>query len=86
MPKLLPLFAVFAVTAAPAIAQNAVSHQPAAAKQKMVTKVVCERVHVEEETGSRLGAAPKVCKKVEVPADGADRKSHEGHAPSHSGH
>jgi hypothetical protein len=34
----------------------------------MVKKIICERVDVEETTGSRLGSAPKVCKTVEVPA------------------
>lgn len=87
MRKFLPLFAIFAVVAAPAAAQqSAAPQQPAAEKQKTVTKVVCERVRNEEVTGSRLGAAPKVCKKVQVPADAADKKPHEGHAPNHSGH
>lgn len=75
MRKVLPVFALFAVTAAPAVAQNAaVPQQPAAEKQKTVTKVVCERRSVEEETGSRLRAAPKVCKKVQVPVGAADSK------------
>lgn len=85
MRKVLPLFAVFTVVAAPAAAQDsAVPQQPAAEKQKTVTKVVCERVRNEEVTGSRLGAAPKLCKKVQVPADAAGKKAQQ--APDHSGH
>ena len=84
MRKFLPLFAVFAVASAPAVAQSA--PQQSVEKPKTVTKVVCERVSVEETTGSRLGSAPKVCKKVEVPAETADKKSHEGHSANHSGH
>lgn len=86
MRKFLPLLAVFALGGAPAVAQTAPSQQSPAEKPKTVTKVVCERVSVEEETGSRLGAAPKVCRKVEVPADSAGKKPHGTHAPSHSGH
>lgn len=85
MRRVLSLCAVFAFASAPAVAQNA-QPQQAQGEKKSVTKVVCERVSVEETTGSRLGSAPKVCKKVEVPADAANKKSHEGHAPSHSGH
>jgi hypothetical protein len=85
MGKLLAALAVFGTTAAPALAQA--TPQPAPAqKAETVTKVVCERVRFEESTGSRLGPAPKKCKKVEVPAEGTNKKGHSGHAPSHSGH
>ena len=82
MRKFLPLFAVFAVVAVPAAAQeSAAPQQPAAEKQKTVTKVVCERVRNEEVTGSRLGAAPKVCKKVQVPAKTeAEKAQPHGHS------
>lgn len=85
MRKLLAALAVFGITAAPAMAKTASQSAPAE-KAKTVTKVVCERVRVEETTGSRLGSAPKKCKKVEVPAEGAIEKERDGHAPSHSGH
>lgn len=85
MRNLLPLFVVITVAAAPAAAQTTSSQQPAGDKPKTVTKLVCERVNTEATTGSRLGSAPKVCKKVEVPVEGAGKKSNRGHAPSHSG-
>ena len=84
MRKSLPLFAVFALAAAPAVAQAA-QPQPANAEKKLVTKLVCERVSAEETTGSRLGSAPKVCKKVEVPADSV-KKGQQGHSADHSNH
>ena len=43
---------------------------PAAPKPATIKKVVCQRVDVEETTGSRLGSAPKVCRTIEVPAPG----------------
>ena len=85
MRKFLPLFAVLAFASAPAAAQAA-QPQQAQSEKKMVTKLVCERVDAEETTGSRLGSAPKVCKKVQVPADSVDKKSNDGQAPDHSGH
>ena len=67
MRTLLTLFAVLAVAAAPAAAQTNAPSQPAPAeKPKTVTKVVCDRIIPEGETGSRLNT-PKVCRKVEVP-------------------
>lgn len=86
MRKVLSLLVLFAVAATPAAAQTAPSQQPLATESKTVTKIVCKRSDVEETTGSRLGSAPKVCKKVQVPAEGAGKKGNEGHAPSHSGH
>lgn len=85
MRKLLAALAVFGTTTAPAMAQA--TPQPAPAqKAETVTKVVCERVRFEESTGSRLGSAPKKCKKVEVRAEGANKKGQAGDAPIHSGH
>jgi hypothetical protein len=78
MRNCLALLAMIAVPAAPAMAQTAPPPQqeaPASAKQKMVKKKVCERVNIEEETGSRLRAAPKVCKIVEVPAKDQGQQS-----------
>ena len=85
MRKFLPIFAVLGLAAAPAMAQNTAPPAPVE-KPKTVTKVVCERVIAEEETGSRLGAAPKKCRKVEVPATDAGKtaqtqpQSHGAHA------
>lgn len=85
MRKLFAALAVLGIATAPAVAQT--TPQPAPAeKPKTVTKVVCERVNVEETTGSRLGSAPKKCKKVEVPVEASGKQSHKSHAPSHSGH
>ena len=71
-------FVAMSSLAAPALAQpasvsaGAGTSQPAAeAQPKMIKKKVCERVDNEETTGSRLSAAPKVCKIVTVPADQA---------------
>ena len=85
MRQVLSFFAICALASVPAVAQNAQPQQPQGEK-KTVTKLVCERVSVEETTGSRLGSAPKVCKKVEVPADASNKKAREGQAPNHSGH
>jgi hypothetical protein len=68
MLKLVPLFAILSVAAAPAVAQ-APSTQPAPAQVKTVKKKVCQRVNEERSTGSLLGSTTKVCKTVEVPAD-----------------
>ena len=46
--------------------------QVQSAKPGAVKKQVCERVDAEETTGSRVGDAPKVCKIIEVPADGTN--------------
>ena len=85
MRKFLSAFAVLAMASAPAVAQTTAPAQTAPeaqAKPKTVTKVVCERVTVEQETGSRLRAAPKKCKKVEVPAE----DTHEAHKSQPQGH
>lgn len=86
MRKSLFLLVCFAVGSTSAAAQTASSQQSLPTEAKTVTKIVCKRSDVEETTGSRLSSAPKVCKKVQVPAEGADKKRNEGHAPSHSGH
>jgi hypothetical protein len=87
MRRLLPVFAVVAAAAAPAFAQTAPQAQPApAAKPKTETKVVCERVNVEETTGSRLGSAPKVCKKVQVPVKESEKSSKAAQSQEHSAH
>jgi hypothetical protein len=66
--KSLIALAIAGAMSAPALAQTAPAQQPApVAKPQTVKKVVCQRVDVEETTGSRLGSAPKVCKTVEVP-------------------
>lgn len=84
MRKLFAALAVVGIIAAPAMAQTTPQAAPSE-KAKTVTKVVCERANAEETTGSRLGAAPKVCKKVQVAAEGANKNGQEGTAPSHSG-
>lgn len=65
-------FAAVAQPGAPNATQSApgsATSAPAPApKAKTVTRVICERVDVEQDTGSRLGSAPKKCRKVEVPA------------------
>lgn len=42
-----------------------------APKPQMIKKTVCRRVDVEQDTGSRIGSAPRVCKVIEVPAPAA---------------
>ena len=97
MRKCLALLAIIGLLAAPSVAQTSQSQpappsvaqtsqsQPApVAKEKTVTKVVCERVNVETETGSRLGSTPKVCKKVVVPV--TDKTAQQPQAQGHSGH
>ena len=83
MRKYLPFVAILAVAASPVAAQGATANTqaPAAEKPKTTTKIVCERVTVEEETGSRLGAAPKKCRKVEVPAKPDASKTADSTAP-----
>jgi hypothetical protein len=67
--KSLVALAIAGAMSAPALAQTAPAQQPTpVAKPQTVKKVVCQRVDVEEDTGSRLGSAPKVCKTIEVPA------------------
>ena len=48
------------------------------AKPQTVKKVICQRIDDEETTGSRLSAAPKKCRTVEVPVSGG---SNGGRAP-----
>lgn len=92
MQKSLLILAAFGISAAPAFAQTtpppSSDQTAAAAKPKMVTKIVCERVREEETTGSRVGSAPKICKKVEVPADSAEaQKGQQSSTPqSQQGH
>ena len=71
MSKYLIALAIAGAMSVPVAAQTAPqppAGQPQAAKPQTVKKVICERVDVEETTGSRLGSAPKKCKTVEVPA------------------
>jgi len=77
MHKWLVALAVFGIFACPAAAQTAPQPQAPAATVPQaapapaaptVKKVVCERVVIEETTGSRLGSAPKRCRTIEVPA------------------
>lgn len=72
--------------AAPAAAQTAPAPNQAApaAKPKMITKVVCERIDNEEVTGSRLGAAPKKCRKIKVPAP--DSAQEQANRPASGNH
>lgn len=58
----------FAQAQAPAAAATPGINENAAPKPQMIKKTVCRRVDDEENTGSRLGAAPKICKVIEVPA------------------
>ena len=58
----------FAQAQAPAATATPGSSEIAAPKPQMIKKTVCRRVDDEENTGSRLGAAPKICKVIEVPA------------------
>jgi hypothetical protein len=82
--KSLAALAILGAMSAPAAAQAAPSAQPApVAKPQTVKKVVCQRVDLEETTGSRLGSAPKICKTVEVPAPaGASVSGGQTPAPS----
>jgi hypothetical protein len=84
MHKSLVSLAVLSAFATPATAQTAPPQAPTAtapqavppAAAKTVKKVVCQRVVIEETTGSRLGSAPKRCRTIEVPASaggGSDR-------------
>ena len=69
MSKYLIALAIAGAMSVPAAAQTAPhANHVEAPKPQTVKKVVCERVDVEETTGSRLGSAPKKCKTVEVPA------------------
>jgi hypothetical protein len=83
----LPLFTVLAVTAAAAMAQTTAPTQPAPAtaeKPKTVTKVVCDRIISESETGSRLGTTPKKCRKVEVPVKESSKDAHGSGHPANA--
>jgi len=69
MYKSLVALAICGAMSVPAVAQTAPAAQSTpVAKPQTVKKVVCQRVDLEETTGSRLGSAPKICKTVEVPA------------------
>jgi hypothetical protein len=75
MHKSLVVLAIFGTMSVPATAQTAPSAPAQPAKPQTVKKVVCHRVDVEQDTGSRLGSAPKVCKTVEVPVRGGTATS-----------
>ena len=71
-----------AAAAQPAQPQSAPAPAPqAAAKPQTIKKVVCQRVDDEETTGSRLSAAPKKCKTIEVPAGGSGGGSSNSPSP-----
>lgn len=89
MHKSLVTLVVFGAFVSPAAAQTAPQPQAPAiaappatapAAPRTVKKTVCERVVVEETTGSRLGSAPKRCRTIEVPAPagGANKSSERG--------
>ncbi|MGI8705598.1 MAG: hypothetical protein ACR2JJ_07370 [Sphingomicrobium sp.] len=85
MRKSLAALAVFAISTVPAVAQASSQTAPVE-KPKTVTKVVCERVSIEQTTGSRVRSAPKRCKKVEVLAPSAtDEEAQKAHSQGHSG-
>ena len=86
MYKSLIVLAIFGTVSVPGAAQTApAANQAQPARPQTVKKVVCQRVDVEETTGSRLGSAPKVCKTVEVPvARGGTSNGQEAPAPSNS--
>ncbi len=68
MTKMLVAFAIVGMTATAALSQTPAPADAAPVeKPKTVTKVVCEKVSAEQETGSRLGATGKICRKVQVP-------------------
>lgn len=83
MRKYLPAFAILAVATAPAMAQTVPANPAPEAKVKTVKKKVCQTVKADRDTGSRLGSTSKVCKVVEVPADGA---AHDAHKTQPHGH
>ena len=91
MHKALVSLAVLSALVSPAAAQTAppppapgASASPAyaAPAPKTVKKTVCERVVIEETTGSRLGSAPKRCRTIEVPAPAGGSS---GRAPAPNG-
>lgn len=87
MHKSLVVLAIIGTMSVPAAAQvaPATTNQVQPAKPQTVKKVICERIDVEETTGSRLGSAPKRCRTVEVPAPKAKGSAHQGqHAPAPS--
>jgi hypothetical protein len=84
MHKSLVVLAILSAMSVPAAAQTAPSNPAQPAKPQTVKKVVCHRVDVEQDTGSRLGSAPKVCKTVEVPVAGGGSNGQEAPTPSNS--
>ena len=74
MHKTLVALVGISVAASPAAAQVApvatVQPQTPAATPapKTIKKTVCERIRVEESTGSRLGSSKRTCRTIEVPA------------------
>ena len=81
--KLMVALAFCGAMSASAVAQAAPTAPTApVAKPQMVKKIVCQRVDLEETTGSRLGSAPKVCKTVEVPAPAKDRSASGQQSPA----
>jgi CDP-diacylglycerol pyrophosphatase len=83
MRKSLVVLAIFSAISVPAAAQTApAANQAQPARPQTVKKIVCQRVDVEETTGSRLGSAPRVCKTVEVPVRGATASSQQAPPPN----
>ena len=71
MHKTLVALVGISVAASPAAAQVATVQPPTPAAvpaPKTIKKTVCERVRVEESTGSRLGSSKRTCRTIEVPA------------------
>ena len=81
MHKFLVALAILGVTSVPAAAQTApaTTNPTQPAKPQMVKKRVCEQV--DEDPYSRLGSR-KICKTIEVPADGAATNGRPTSAPA----
>ncbi len=81
MQKMLLTLAAFGQLAAPAMAQTAAQaagpEAAPAAEQKVVKKVVCQKIEEDRTTGSRLGSTSKVCRTVKVAVDSAAEKAAE---------
>lgn len=85
MRKLLPIFAVLAVAAAPVAAQQTDTNAAASEKPKTAKKVVCKPIETDQVIGSRLSATSKICREVTVPVKPNAEKEAEAKAPSGQG-
>jgi hypothetical protein len=87
MLKFVVALAAAGAMSAPAFAQvqpqptQPTSQAAPTAQPATIKKTACHRVDDEENTGSRLGAAPKVCKTIEVPAPAAGATGQQTPAP-----